>query len=255
MGVRVASRLHELSIFFPCYNEAANLPALVHEALSAAPSLADRFELIIIDDGSHDETATIARGLAAAHPGVVRFVQHAKNLGYGAALRSGFSTARFGWIAFTDGDCQFRIADLERLVEIADRASPSVAVGFRIRRADPLLRLAYAAVYRFANRVWFGLNLRDVDCAMKLFRSSALQGVRVASDGAFFSAELMIKLRRRGVLVREVGVPHHPRTKGMPSGARLSVVTRAVRDFWRLRLNLWRNKTAALASGRLLRED
>ncbi len=255
MGVRVASRLHELSIFFPCYNEAANLPALVHDALSAAPSLADRFELVIVDDGSRDETATIARDLAAANPGVVRFVQHEQNLGYGAALRSGFSAARFSWIAFTDGDCQFRIADLARLIDVADRATPSVVVGFRIRRADPLLRLAYAAVYRFANRVWFGLNLRDVDCAMKLFRSSALQGVRVASDGAFFSAELMIKLRRRGVLVREVGVPHHPRTKGMPSGARLSVVTRAVRDFWRLRLNLWRNKKAALASGRLLRED
>jgi hypothetical protein len=90
---------------------------------------------------------------------------------------------------------------------------------------------------------------------MKLFPTSVLNEVHVASDGAFFSAELVIKLHHRGALVREVGVPHHPRTKGIPSGARLSVVTRAVRDFWRLRLSLWRNKNAALASGRLLRED
>lgn len=242
-------------MFFPCYNEAENLPALIHDALAAAPSLADHFELIIVDDGSRDETATIAQGLAAAHPGVVRFVRHKQNLGYGAALRSGFSAARHSWIAFTDGDCQFRVADLARLIGVVNHTAPSVVVGFRIRRADPLLRLAYAAVYRFANRVWFGLNLRDVDCAMKLFPTSALHGVHVASDGAFFSAELMIKLQRHGLLVREVGVPHHPRTKGMPSGARLSVVTRAVRDFWRLRLSLWRNKNAALTSGRLLRED
>ena len=193
----------------------------------------------------------IADELAAAHPDVVRAVHHPTNLGYGAALRSGFGAARYELVAFTDGDRQFKVADLGRLTDAAGRGRtrPDVVVGFRIKRADPLVRTLYARAYRLANRIFFGLKVTDVDCACKLFRREALEGIRVESGGAFFSAELLIKLRAAGRTVVEVGVPHYPRTAGSPTGAKPQVILRAVRDFWRLRLRMWVNRRRALRRG------
>jgi glycosyltransferase involved in cell wall biosynthesis len=244
------ARASELSYFFPAHNEEANLEGLVEEALAALPALADRFEIIAIDDGSKDRTAEIADRVAAANPDVVRVVHHATNLGYGAALRSGFGAARFGLVAFTDGDRQFRVADLGRLTaRLAGSDLPDAVVGFRIRRADPAIRTLYARLYRLANRIFFGLRVRDVDCACKVFRRDALAGVRVESGGAFFSAELLIKLEAAGRRVVEVGVDHYPRTAGSQTGAKPAVIWRSVVDFWSLRLRLWANPKRALARG------
>jgi glycosyltransferase involved in cell wall biosynthesis len=245
------ARVARLSYFFPAHNEEANLEALVAEALETLPSLADTFEIIAVNDGSKDRTAEIADRLAAAHPDVVRVVHHPVNRGYGGALRSGFEASRYELLAFTDGDRQFRVADLGRLtarLQAADR--PDVVVGFRIRRADPLVRIVYARTYKLANRIFFGLRVRDVDCAAKLFRREALEDVRVESGGAFFSAELLIKVHNLDRSVVEVGVPHYPRTAGSPTGAKPSVIWRAVKDFWGLRLRLWANRERTLRRGR-----
>ena len=243
------TRLAQLSYFFPAHNEAANLRGLVEEALATLPSLADEFEIIIVDDGSKDATPAIADELAAAHA-EVRAVHHPVNLGYGAALRSGFANARFDHLAFTDGDRQFQVADLARLIDRLAAGGADAVVGYRIRRADPLVRTVYAKLYRLANRIFFGLRVRDVDCACKLFTRRSLEGVNVESGGAFFSAELLIKLRARGRSIAEVGVPHYPRTAGSPTGAKPQVVFRAVRDFWALRLRLWARPSKALGRGR-----
>jgi glycosyltransferase involved in cell wall biosynthesis len=246
----VTERVARLSYFFPAHNEEANLAGLVEEALATLPSLAETFEIIAVNDGSRDRTAAIADELTAAHPDVVRAVHHPTNLGYGAALRSGLAAARYELVAFTDGDRQFQVRDLGRLTErLAGADHPDVVVGFRIKRADPLIRTIYARLYRLANRIFFGLTVTDVDCACKLFRREALDGLRVESGGAFFSAELLIKLRAAGRSVAEVGVPHYPRTAGSPTGAKPSVVFRAVKDFWLLRLRMWSNRARALRRG------
>jgi glycosyltransferase involved in cell wall biosynthesis len=243
-------KVARLSYFFPAHNEEANLGPLVDEALATLPSLAETFEVIVVDDGSRDRTAALADELATTHDGLVRVVHHATNRGYGAALRSGFAAARYDLVCFTDGDRQFRVADIARLTErLAGADTPDVVVGYRIRRADPLLRTVYARAYRLANRIFFGLAVTDVDCACKVFRRAALDGIQVESEGAFFSAELLIKLRAAGRSVVEVGVPHHPRTAGSPTGARPSVIWRAVKDFWSLRLRLWAAPRRALRRG------
>lgn len=243
-------RVPRLSYFFPAHNEEANLESLVEEALASLPALADTFEIIAVNDGSRDRTRDIADELAARYPDVVRAVHHPTNYGYGAALRSGFAASRYELIAFTDGDRQFKVADIGRLTaRLAQADSPDVVVGFRLKRADPLVRTVYARCYRLANRVFFGLRATDVDCAAKLFRREALADIHVESGGAFFSAELLIKLRAIGRSVVEVGIPHYPRTAGAASGAKPSVILRAVRDFWRLRLHTWVNHRRALRRG------
>jgi glycosyltransferase involved in cell wall biosynthesis len=244
------TRVPRLSYFFPAHNEEANLESLVAEALETLPTLADTYEIIAVDDGSRDGTPALADALAARHPGIVSAVHHPTNLGYGAALRSGFGAARYDLVAFTDGDRQFKVADLGRLTaRLGEADHPDVVVGFRIKRADPIARIAYARAYRLANRLFFGLKVTDVDCACKLFRRESLESLRVESGGAFFSAEMIIKLRAAGRTVVEVGIPHYPRTAGSATGANPRVIVRAVRDFWRLRLNMWVNRSRALRRG------
>ncbi len=243
-------RVAELSFFFPAHNEEANLEALVEEALGALPALAEKFEIIAVNDGSRDRTAAIADELARKHPDVFRVVHHPTNLGYGAALRSGFHAARYELIAFIDGDRQFKVADVGRLTtRMAGADSPDVVVGFRLKRADPPIRRWYARVYRFSNRIFFGVRVRDIDCACKLFKRESLTPIRVSSGGAFFTAELLIKLRFEGRRLAEVGVPHYARTAGSPTGAKPSVVFRAVRDFWSLRFRLWFGRGEGMRRG------
>jgi glycosyltransferase involved in cell wall biosynthesis len=245
-----ATKVDELSFFFPAHNEEANLEALVDEALATLPSLAGKFEVIAVDDGSKDRTPAIADEMARRHPDLFRVVHHPTNLGYGAALRSGFRAARYDLIAFIDGDRQFKVIDVGRLTErMAAADSPDVVVGYRLKRADPPIRRWYARVYRVSNRVFFGVRVRDIDCACKLFKRQALEPIMVASGGAFFTAELLIKLRFEGRRIAEVGVQHYARTAGSPTGAKPSVVFRAVRDFWSLRFRLWLGRSKGMRRG------
>ena len=251
-SVRVAA----LSYFFPAHDEVENIEALVDEALLELDRLAERFEIVCVDDGSTDGTDELADRMAAAHPGKVRVIHHRGNLGYGAAVRSGLAAARFPLVCFTDGDRQFRVADLALLLQQMVNADPTpdVVAGYRLRRADPALRLVYARGYRACLRLFFGLRTKDPDCACKLFRREALAGVRVESGGAFLSAELLIKVQAAGGTIVEQGVPHYARPAGRASGADPRVVARAVRDFWALRLRLWANRSSALRRGRLVIE-
>ena len=137
-----------------------------------------------------------------------------------------------------------------RLTErMAEADSPDVVVGYRLKRADPLIRRWYARIYRLSNRIFFGVRIRDIDCACKLFKRQALEPIRVSSGGAFFTAEMLIKLRFERRRIAEVGIPHYPRTAGSPTGARPSVVFRAVRDFWSLRFRLWFRRAGAMRRG------
>lgn len=242
-------RVAALSFFFPAHNEAENIEALVAEALAVLPTLAEDFEIIAVDDGSRDATPQLADTLVAAHPRV-RVVHHPHNRGYGAALRSGFRAARHPLVCFLDGDRQFHVEDLARLIERqAQSDNPDVVVGYRRKRADPPVRLLYARAYRLALRLFYGLKVRDPDCACKLFRRAALEGIFLESEGGFLSGELLVKLLQRGRTIAEVGVPHYPRLAGRQSGANPKVVLRAIRDFWRLRLALWLSRKKALQRG------
>lgn len=235
----MADRLPALSFFFPAYDEEDNVRAMVEHALATLPRFADVFEVIVVDDGSHDHTGAIADELAAADPRV-RVIHHGHNRGYGGAVRTGLAAAKHPFVFYTDGDRQFDLADLSRMVPAIDGVD--VVVGYRLVRRDPLRRLVLAWVYNRLIRVLFAGGWRDVDCAFKLFRREVFERVPldlVRSNGAFFSPELLITLRAHKVTMREVGVPHYPRELGSPKGAPPKVILRAVRDLLRLRLRLW----------------
>ena len=153
-------------------------------------------------------------------------------------------------MAFTDGDRQFKVADLGRLTaRLAEADQPDVVVGFRIKRADPLIRTLYARAYRLGQPDLLRPEGHRRRLRLQALPARGARGLRVESGGAFFSAEMLIKLRAAGRTVVEVGVPHYPRTAGSATGAKPQVVFRAVRDFWLLRLRLWANGARALRRG------
>ena len=213
---------------------------MVAQALTALPEYADRLEVIVIDDGSSDDTGKIADALAQTDPRVT-VVHNRPGRGYGGAVRAGFARSTQPFIFFTDGDQQFEVADFGRLVA---EMTPDVdaVIGYRIKRADPLRRLLVSGVYNRLITLLFAGGWRDVDCAFKLFRAEVFTRVplsRVRSNGAFFSPELLITLRAHGLRMREVGIPHHPRMHHEPKGAPPKVILKAIRDLLLLRLAMW----------------
>jgi glycosyltransferase involved in cell wall biosynthesis len=235
----VPARLPSLSFFFPALNEEDHVRAVVEDALTVLPRFADDIEVTVVDDGSTDRTGSIADELAARDRRV-RVIHHGTRRGYGGAVRSGLGSATKQWIFFTDGDRQFALEDLARLIEASDGVD--AVVGWRIKRADPARRRFVAWVYNRLIRILFGGGWRDVDCAFKLFRADVFVRVpltRIRSNGALFSPELLITLRRRGIRIRQVGVRHFPRTAGKEKGASPGVVARAIRDLLLLRVRLW----------------
>jgi len=194
--------------------------------------VADSWELIVVDDGSSDGTFGIAAA-AAAWQREVRVISHERNLGYGAAVRSGIEAARMPWIFLTDSDLQFDLRELTGFVPLAAHAD--VVMGRRARRADGLYRRASADAWNLLVRALFRLPVRDVDCAFKLIRRELLESIELDAGGAMISTELLVKLSHSGATVVERDVTHRPRPAGEQSGGNLRVVARAFAELVRMR--------------------
>ncbi len=201
------------------------------------PAYAERFEIIVVDDGSSDATAQIVTEIGESHP-EIRLMSHDGNQGYGAALRTGLKSARGDAVFFTDADRQFRLTDIGRLTDVFEPGL--VAVGYRIERHDPFHRLVVARIYHYVLRLVFGLRLHDVDCAFKLLGRDVLNEVMndLESESAFISPELLIHAQKKRFAIVEVGVPHYPRTAGRPKGATIGVILRTVREIVSMRRSM-----------------
>jgi Glycosyl transferase family 2 len=224
-----------VSIVLPCHDEAPNVVEAVHEASAAGRRHALAHEVIVVDDGSDDDTRAIATRLAAADP-TVRVVVHPHNLGYGAALRSGIAAARQPWVLLTDADLQFDLDQLGELLPLAQEHD--VIVGYRIDRQDPRGRIVAAAAWNWLVHLAFELHVRDVDCAFKLIRRDLLRQLQLEADGAMISTELLVHCLQSGARLGQLGVRHRPRQAGRQSGTSPRVVARAFRELVALRLRL-----------------
>ena len=224
-----------LSLCMPAFNEAANIADTILAALTILPEFFDRFEVVVVDDGSADATGEIVARLAEPDDRV-RLVRHETNRGYGAAVTSGLRAARGDLVAFTDSDGQFSLLDLPQLLCLLDQCD--VAVGYRYRRADPWQRSLNAWGWNCLIRFLLGVRVNDLDCAFKLFRREALDRLCLTASGAAINAEIMAQCFRNGLRVAETPVNHFPRYGGAPTGARLQVIYRAFRELpqlWKYR--------------------
>jgi glycosyltransferase involved in cell wall biosynthesis len=224
-------RLPSLSVVLPCRDEAPNVAQTVADAVRAARRAAAAFEVVVVDDGSRDETAEVTRALQRRFP-ELRLVRNRRSAGYGGALKRGFEAARMEWIFYTDGDGQFDLSQLTDLLPLL--RDYDVVTGYRSPRRDSGMRTVTGLAWTALTNALLRVAVRDVNCAFKLLPRGMVERLELTSDGAAFSAELLAKARRLGYRIGEAPVRHRPRTAGKQSGADLRVILRALRELARL---------------------
>lgn len=235
-----------ISLVMPAYNEADNIEPMVEEATPALEAVSEDYEIIVVDDGSVDDTAGVTRRVMESYPHV-RLVQHEVNQGFGAAVFTGFTSAEMDWILYTDADRQFVLSELERFQPSMDEAD--LIAGYRAPRRDPFLRVFYGKGWSMLCTLAFGYTVRDVDCGFKLFRREIIEELapHIASRGATFSIEWLVRAKRAGYRFVELPVTHRPRVAGSQTGANIDVITRAFKELMQFRLQLWRGNGAQQA--------
>jgi len=225
------SKAVSLSVFLPCYNEQDNVAPTVERALEILQRLDADYEVIIVDDGSSDDTGNIADRLAAEH-GRVRVVHHRSNLGYGAALRSGFNAATKELVFYTDADGQFDISEMPPLLPLIRRYD--IVTCYRLNRQDSLVRRLNGWCWTKLVCLLFGMKIRDIDCAFKLYKREIFDNITLSSTGALIDTEILARAIRKGYRITQKGVHHYPRAAGESSGAKLSVIFRAFKELFKL---------------------
>jgi hypothetical protein len=227
-----------LSLCLPAFNEKDNIEDTLDAACTILPLFVRRFEIVVIDDGSCDGTGALVKHYAENN-GQVRLISHPENRGYGAAVSSGLRAAIGDLVAFTDSDGQFSMLDLPPL--LAQIGRNDAVFGFRYRRADSPLRLFNAWGWNRLVRAVLGVQIRDLDCAFKLFRREVVEQLQLTAMGAAINAEILVQCSRRGWRFVEMPVNHYPRRGGAPTGAALRVIARAFRELPLLLRYRWRS--------------
>ena len=228
--------VQSVSAFFPCYNDEATIGAMVEAAATTIDRVGADGEIIVVNDGSSDGSERVLKDLTQTEPRL-RVVTHERNRGYGGALLSGFGSATKQWVFYTDGDGQFDPTELELLVE---RATDDVDVvqGYKLNRADNIVRRAIGRIYQHFVSFAFGLHVRDTDCDFRLMRRSMLDRVRLEKTTGVICVELVRTLQDAGARFVEVGVHHYPRVHGRSQFFKLSSVARTLWDLAKLWVQL-----------------
>jgi glycosyltransferase involved in cell wall biosynthesis len=231
------SNFLSLSVVLPAYNEAQNIGRVIANIVEYFGDRPIDYEIIVVNDGSTDATKEIALELAAQN-NQIRLINHTHNLGYGAALRSGFDQALHEYIFLTDGDGQFEISDLDRFLphiyDAQGKILSKIIIGYRAKRADVFMRSLNAWMYHIFIQWVLGIKIKDIDCAFKLFPKSIYQAIKpVKSNGALFSAELLLKMQDSAIM--ELPVQHLPRRFGMATGANWQVILKMFWECWQLK--------------------
>ncbi len=216
-----------LSLILPAHNEEGNIEIVVRRAMAVLPHFCEDFEILIVNDGSRDTTGPIIDRLAA-EDSRVRPIHHSVNRGYGGALKTGFAASTMTYVMFMDADRQFDIADIRLLAPFVPLFD--IVAGFRMERSDPIHRRINAEIFNLAVRILFGVHMRDLDCAFKIFRGDLLRSLDLTTSGALINAEMQAKLRRQGATLVQIGVPHYARVAGQATGGSIRVIAHAMRE-------------------------
>ena len=228
-------QLSSVSFFCPAYHDEKNLPVLIPRVHQFLSKVTNKFEILIVHDGSPDRTGEVADRLAERFPSV-RVIHHPENLGYGATLRDGFLAARYDYVMYTDGDNQYDVNEFLPYLQLLKTAD--VLSGYVTEKAVSPRRKVQSAVYNWLVRTLFRVRCRDIDCAMKIYKREVIQSISITSTSCFIDAEMIIKARKNGFKIVQFPVTHFPRTEGLASGSKMSVIMATVKDLLRYRLGV-----------------
>lgn len=229
-------KLSSLSVFFPFWNEEKNIEPVVTKAIPILKQYAQKWEIIMVDDGSSDNTLKVAEKLLKKHPNL-KIISHKPNRGYGAALKAGLENATYDYVVFNDGDGQFDFTEVSRFIEKINSAD--VVIGYRKKRQDQPVRHILMNLLKIWDFVFFGFYHRDIDCGFKMFSRKAITAIMpLHSEGAMITTEILAKAHRSRLKIEQVEVTHFPRTFGDQSGGNLRVILRAIFESWLLWIDL-----------------
>lgn len=226
-------KLSSLSVVYPVFNDSYSLSRLIDKTIRLLPFIANRYEIIIVNDGSDDKTTKILLSEFEEKIPFLSVTNHKKNLGYGAALVTGFAKAKSDFVFYTDSDGQYDPTELKKLVaEFNDKVD--LVTGFKLNRADPWFRRISGFLYNSFVKIIFNLKVRDVDCDFRLFRRKLLRGLTFKITSGAFDVDFMKKLQQRHVRFREVPVHHYPRQYGKSQFFSFSNIVRSLLDLTKI---------------------
>jgi glycosyltransferase involved in cell wall biosynthesis len=228
--------IDEISVFFPCYNEAKNIENTVTKAISVLNDTAKKWEIIIVDDGSKDETGNVALKIQKKYPSNIKIITHNPNRGYGAALKSGLYNSKYELIAFTDSDGQFDFSELTKFIEKKKQTNADIVIGYYLARQVSKAVILSSKIWEVVVFLLFGLKVTDIDCGFKLISKKVIDKIPPleAERGAFISSEFLIKSKKTGFKIVELGVHHYPRKEGQATGRQLKVIIKSFTDLFSL---------------------
>lgn len=228
-------KFDELSIFLPTYNEEKNLQKTIENVISGASKNVDKWELMVVNDGSFDGSKKIAEEFSAKDRRI-KVVTHEKNRGYGASLKTGFYNARYSWISFIDSDGQFDFEEIDKFIQKQRETGADLVIGYYKKRKASLTKIITSKVWESMVFLLFGLKVRDIDCGFKLVSKKVIESIpKLESErGAFITSELLIKAKKKGFKIVEIPVNHYPRLKGEGTGRKFSVIIKSFEDLFKL---------------------
>lgn len=228
-------RLAEFSVFLPAYNLENYIEDTVNRVFQVLPYVAEKYEVIVVDDGSFDKTPELLKKLSAKYKNL-KVLTHKVNGGYGEALKSGIYNSKYEWIAFIDADGQFDFSEIFKLVDKQRKTGADLVIGFYIKRAVSFSRKVNTWIWQVIVNFLFGLKVKDIDCGFKLFRKKVIVDLPKLESGrgAFISSEFLIKAKKFGFKIVEVGVNHYPRIGEKGTGANLDVILNSFVDLFKL---------------------
>lgn len=228
-------RFTNVSFFCPAYHDQDNLPKLIPAVFNFLSKISDKFEIVIIEDGSPDKTSEVADNLAKQYPHI-RVIHHPKNMGYGATLKDGFLNARYEYVMYTDGDNQYDVREFEPYLSLLKDVD--VLSGYAVKKAVTLRRKFQSVIYNLFTQLLFWTNLKDINCSMKVYKRKVLDLIKIKSASAFIDAEMLIGAKRSGFKIAQFPVTHYRRDKGLASGSKPSVIGSTIKDMIKFRLGL-----------------
>jgi glycosyltransferase involved in cell wall biosynthesis len=251
------AKAYSISAFFPAYNDSGTIATMVVMADRTLRKLTGDYEIIVVNDGSADQTAQVLSELESVYP-KLRVVHHPRNLGYGAALRTGFTTASKELIFYTDGDAQYDVRELEMLSPLMNE-DIDVVNGYKISRSDPLHRVIIGNVYCWLVRFAFGIKIRDVDCDFRLVRRDSYNRVHLTSSSGTICVEMIKSFQLAGLRFAEAPVHHYHRAYGKSQFFNFKRLFKTLMDFgrlwWRLVARHGTRSTEAVATAGVLSSD
>jgi glycosyltransferase involved in cell wall biosynthesis len=228
--------ISELSVFFPCYNEEKNIQNTVSKTIPTLQKITQNWEIILIDDGSKDNTAKVLKDIQKQYPKQIKIITHNPNRGYGAALKSGLYNSKYQWIAFTDADGQFDFTEITKFIEKQQKTNSDIVIGYYLARQVSKAAIFTSKIWELIVFILFGLRVTDIDCGFKLINKKIVDTIPQleAERGAFISSEFLIKAKRAGFKITEIGVHHYPRVEGQATGRNIKVIIKSFSDLFRL---------------------